>query len=444
MGYNQEFNEVENLYKGIITKEEEKEYSLIIYDLYLKVKKAAFDKNVIIFTHMPLQDWSKDKKVQSGFVYVSGHNHRNYFYDDGIKRIYSDNQIGYSKKSIFMKHFSIDNNYDWFSDYEDGIYEISREDYEWFYRGIQEGMEFNQTYQNLYMIKRSGIYLFLARNKKDKLLVLNGGRPLSVGDYSLEYFYENMEKYSESIKMYLSEYTEYQNKISKELKSIGCTGKIHGCIIDIDYFNHIYINPIDGKITPYYATSIIDKHIYNNFASLLKNKCPSIYLNYEKKYKDDKKYELVNLMNQDIVISDSFVIEYDTSIYNVSRIIKGLQFTAKYNVIRLWNPRLVYEASSQNGKLIVTSIINPSVRLETEDNYIEMAIQANNNYEQLNNSSELKSGDKIIHKNFGEGTIIDISNKKSTIIKFKKMEKILNMEYAVANGYISIEKKESD
>ena len=25
------------------------------------------------------------------------------------------------------------------------------------------------------------------------------------------------------------------------------SGKVHGCIVDIDYFNHIYLNPQDGK-----------------------------------------------------------------------------------------------------------------------------------------------------------------------------------------------------
>ena len=54
-------------------------------------------------------------------------------------------------------------------------------------------------------------------------------------------------------------------------------------------------------------------------------------------------------------------------------------------------------------------------------------VQDNSNYETLTTVVDLKNGDKIIHKNFGERTILDISNKKRAIIRFKKMEKILSI-----------------
>ena len=51
----------------------------------------------------------------------------------------------------------------------------------------------------------------------------------------------------------MNSYMDKLLNISKVIKSIGGDGSIHGCIVDIDYYNHIYINPVDGKITPYFA-----------------------------------------------------------------------------------------------------------------------------------------------------------------------------------------------
>ena len=45
--------------------------------------------------------------------------------------------------------------------------------------------------------------------------------------------------------------------------------------------------------------------------------------------------------------------------YKVSRIVKGLQFTTKYNIVRLWNDAIVANATEENGRLIVSNIIDP-------------------------------------------------------------------------------------
>ena len=48
-----------------------------------------------------------------------------------------------------------------------------------------------------------------------------------------------------------------------------------------------------------------------------------------------------------------------TEMYKISRILKGLQFTTKYNIVRLWNDAVVADASEENGRLIVQGIIDP-------------------------------------------------------------------------------------
>ena len=60
---------------------------------------------------------------------MSGHTHRNYFYDDGEYRIYADNQIGYRERTPHLKYFYLDDTYDIFVDHDNGIYEITREQY---------------------------------------------------------------------------------------------------------------------------------------------------------------------------------------------------------------------------------------------------------------------------------------------------------------------------
>ena len=57
--------------------------------------------------------------------------------------------------------------------------------------------------------------------------------------------------------------------ISDEVSAIGGTGAVHGCIVDIDWFNHVYLNPFDGKVTPYFAMDMTGKLVFNNMESLL-------------------------------------------------------------------------------------------------------------------------------------------------------------------------------
>ena len=94
--------------------------------LYDRVCSAFGGRDVVVVTHMPLADWcfparqrqeewKKAAKAakeagtpfggrpgmleacKPGFIYVSGHTHRNYRYDDGAIRFLADNQFGYNK-----------------------------------------------------------------------------------------------------------------------------------------------------------------------------------------------------------------------------------------------------------------------------------------------------------------------------------------------------------
>ena len=74
---------------------------------------------------------------------------------------------------------------------------------------------------------------------------------------------------------------------------------------------------------------------------------------------DEKNNNALILSNTSLPVIKSRTYVDSTEMYRVSRILKGLQFTTKYNVVRLWNDTIAGEASKENGRMIVSGIINP-------------------------------------------------------------------------------------
>ena len=138
-----------------------------------------------------------------------------------------------------------------------------------------------------------------------------------------------MVRYSKSIEAVFIEYNNALDKYSKQIKKIGGSGRIHGSIIDIDFFSHVYLNINDGSVTPYVAKSIVDKYVYDTVPQLLESFLPELYQNYLASKES----------NQDICVLEAIKIAYvsDTSMYRQSKIINSLQYTTNKNVIRLWN-----------------------------------------------------------------------------------------------------------
>lgn len=334
-GYNNQFNANQGVYRKIIDRTEEIIQTQKFEKLYNKIIPSICDKNTIIFTHTPLKDWSVNAEPYKNFIYVNGHNHKNEFYDDGDYRVYSDNQIGYKNQNIHLKSFWIDNRYDLFSDYKDGIYEITGNEYNDFYKGKNIQMSFYRDINILYMLKKNGYYCFISKSKSGSLNILNGGALKRLQEKDVNYYYQHMQEVISYIKSPLNKYTEIQKTLSSQIKKIGGTGKIHGCIIDIDWYNHIYVNPVDLTITAYWASDIINKNIYNDIQSLLKEQCPEIYSNYLKLIKENKNSLLVLQENnkQELGILPQKYL--NTDIYMVSREIKKMQ-KLELNILSSW------------------------------------------------------------------------------------------------------------
>ena len=334
-GYNENFNADKGIYRSTISRAEEIKESRKFERLYNKVLSALPDKKLVIFTHMPMDCWGEEANYHKDYVYVSGHTHRNYFYDDGEVRIYADNQIGYANNNPHLKWFDLDNEYDYFSDYKDGIYEISREDYYKFYRGKNIQITFNRKVNVLYMLKKNGYYCFIYQSNGGSLNILNGGALKKLDRHDIRYYYDNMDTIIGMIKKPLDKYTGIQEKIALEIRKLGGDGTIHGCIVDIDCYNHIYVNPYDMKITGYSASDIINKTVYPSVPALLEKECPAMYEKYTKLLKGNSKNLPMLAKNVRADISVLPQTYLDTDIYRSSREIKKMQKLSS-NILTAW------------------------------------------------------------------------------------------------------------
>ncbi len=330
---NIKFNANNGIYRKTITRNQEIEESDKFNHLYKLICNIIPDRNVVVLTHTPQKDWCDDDSQQTGFIYVSGHTHKNYFYDDGDSRIYADNQLGYKPIAPHLKYFYLDDTYDIFSDYVDGMYSITKEQYIDFYRGKNIIMDFNRDINLLYMLKKNGYYCFIHKAINGNLTILNGGARKSLAINDIQYYYANMNMVINYIRQPLDKFTIIQRQIANIVKKIGGKGTIHGAIVDIDFYNHIYANPIDGTITGYYATDMIYKEVFPSVQRLLETNCPSLYENYIKMIAGDTKSELA--------IPDSTApniparIYLDTDIYKASREIKKMQ-KLNSNILSTW------------------------------------------------------------------------------------------------------------
>ncbi len=158
---------------------------------------------------------------------------------------------------------------------------------------------------------------------------------------NIKYYYDNMESYAEKVRELLLPFYNEMKKISKEIKSIGGLGNIHGCIVDISYYNHIYLNIADGSKTPYYAIDEEFKIPYDSLLNLLKNELPQLVDNYKSESEKGYLAELGNVNNSD----EDMEIYSDTYIYKPSNKMRRFQYLLEDNIIRIWNDSILEKSA---------------------------------------------------------------------------------------------------
>lgn len=355
-GLNESMNYSSGIYRSApLNRTVEKELSRKVALLHEKISDAASNEPIIWATHMPKEDWTNDR-FNSNWIYLSGHTHRNVFIDSDIERLYADNQIGYKSQSIGFKQFWISPFDNMFENKDDGIYEITPTIYKYFYKALGKSISFNRDFSKLYMVKKTGNYCFLMTTvKSEELKLLAGGQIRNTGHKNIQYFYDNLDNYTQSVKKYMFKYEEYQNKIAQEVVGLGGIGTIHGCIIDIDFFNHLFVNPLDGKITPYYEDDMVNKYVYANVPSLLFAQNRGLYNKLMSSTVEDK---MNYLIKHDEIISNENIKVTDTAIYRISRVISDLQYTTRDRVVRVWYKGILDKPTEENGREIVSQLIS--------------------------------------------------------------------------------------
>jgi hypothetical protein len=293
---------------------------------------------------MPPEGWAKCS-FNPNWIYVHGQTHHNHYDQSDECTIYADNIMGYKSASIGLKYFKINNNYVIFRYYNDGIYCITKEQYLNFNAGNGTRCTFNKIVSNIIMLKRDGIYLFLLEEKeKNKLYLLNGGVLNRLKITDVNFYYSSMVQYSTYVKAGIRIYNDALKSISNFIKAIGGAGTVHGCIVDIDYYNHVYLDPNDGTITAYFSPEYGFQYRYSTIENLLESKCPDIYTNY-KRLRDQSK-ELVQMADIDVLSSED-TFAHDTAQYRPSLLIKRIQYLTENNVIRIWSDDLLLKHNQQ-------------------------------------------------------------------------------------------------
>lgn len=343
-GQNDGFNANNGLYKSALTREEEILETKKFNALYEKIKNALSHREVVVATHTPLTDWCPSKLYSPNFIYVNGHTHRNTFSETKTCRIYSDNQIGYYRKNIKPKSFYTRAINDVFTYHDDGIYEIKREEYLIFCRSKGFSLDFTLNYEKLYMLKRNGFYCFIIKTENGKLSILNGGATKAIKPTRIKDCYEEMEAIIGLLLAPTKKYGSLQKTISNLIKRIGGSGEIHGAIIDIDYFNHVFVNPVDLSVSAYYATNTRDKKLYTSIEALLKERNPQMFRSY---VNCTVKKDFTSVIPFTGISSPDGVNCEETEMYSVSHTMKKVK-KLESNILTIWPDNNVRKTLSPN------------------------------------------------------------------------------------------------
>ena len=354
-GLNPKYNANAGLYRRAITSmEEDIKRTETFRKVYEKIKRCAYNKKIVVLTHTPVYDWINGA-CNPNWIYVNGHTHCNAIMKtESI--VLSDNQMGYKPRRWKLNAFTIGNMwYDPFEKYNDGIYEIDSEKYKEFNIGRGIYISGCNHKGKLYLLKASGNYMFVLESPTS-LCLMNGGSRKKLEKKDIQYYYNNMVPYVKKIESRIKPYQEMLKRISEEVKKIGGLGNIHGCIVDISFFSHLYLNPLDGKITPYWAIDTLSRLVFGDVQKLIKEKEPCLLKCFKAIYKNGDIPIIGNSVDEKNDCFESIIIPqwmFGTEMYCPSRMMRSVQYIWEQNVIRIWNDAVLNDRSlTEKPKMI--------------------------------------------------------------------------------------------
>ena len=362
--------------------------------------------------------------------------------------------------------------------YDNGIFDITIDDYWTFLRKLDE---YKQSLRPLFrhteyvkLLKNNDYYMFVSVSARGKYSLLQGAR-LHALKYPIDYYYDNLERYASAIVLRFSKYWDALREVSKHIKSLEPTeefyrdkyfeylcdckvlkipkkkqlsfdewyterkswfnlsGKIHGCIVDIDWSNHIYINPYDGTVVSYNAASMYDKNVYKNTRSLLSAQRPEMLASFDElisKNKTDSHTALLvqnegvhnPLLVQTDDISQESVKVYDYDMYAISNRLKPLQAIYDIKWIQVWYDDVLHDDTKLIEEKYATKQKETEQRKSTNPkpassidskNGIIISNTQSNEYRELYVGMTRKMNCGL------NATIIDYKNYKNVTIQFE-------------------------
>lgn len=312
-------------------------------------------KCFICLTHYPVE--SCLSKFDKDTVYFSGHTHRNERYKTEDRVLYADNQVGYHKNGGFdgvvrFKRATTDPARNPYADFEDGYQQTTPDAYLQFYDYIGESVGEGKLIRKrcetgeLYVIKSRGYYGFFVVNNSG-ISIVNGGKTKKIAlSKNIEWIYDNFNIVVSKYLAVLEPLRAAQLQISRELKRLGFYGTIHGLIVDVDFYNHIMVNPIDGTITFYYSPEFGQVRPFESFQKQLAFMgCAGLL---ESKVTDSQRNEIAlygsNMLaavENNYVMSEMATVSRRTGVYGVSRAVNPLQRLFTGHVLRDFDLRLI-------------------------------------------------------------------------------------------------------
>ena len=350
---------------GCVTRDEEIRETDLFEEEYRRALSLAkqTDKLFLCVSHYHRKHClaSTDREA----IYFSGHTHRNERVQTEDLVVYADNQIGYTAKNFRFKLAEtgyVANPYAFLSD---GYHVTNLEEYMMFMRySCIPCAGFGTVarvcrHGDMYVLKRFGYYGFFIVNSMNGISIVVGGitRKITLST-NIQWIYNNFEQILLKYMTAMLPFWEFEQKFSIELQRLGCSGTIHGSIIDLDFENHVMLNPVTGEATCYYAPMSFYGQERYEFSSL------SALLQYHAKHGTNC------LQNLQMMSSTSDLVEVENllqiscqpmfekygahDLYAMSKMILSLQrlFTAR--VLQQFDVTLV-QASDEHQKLRKTN-----------------------------------------------------------------------------------------
>lgn len=323
--YDEHFNANNTLCYNGFTREEEIEEGTKFEDGYHKALAQAKQegKCFICASHYPTLSCLNHFNQET--IYFTGHNHRNYYEKKKDRVVYADNQIGYYNQEITFKRATTGISRNPYESLEDGIHETTVETYLQFYRYAGEFIKSGKYLSNLiskgsrkfYVIKQDdyyGFFLVCASGPSKGISIANGGKTKKLTkDTDIDWIVKNFSLVISKYLRLLAPLRNVQTHLSKELRQLGLSGNIHGCIVDIDYYHHIMVNPTDGSIQFYYSPVFGIVKYLRSFNKVIEplhenseftlTKCEQLQLQFtelsKKKRKNKELYYLKKITNKE-------------------------------------------------------------------------------------------------------------------------------------------------